>query len=290
MNEAKLGRILENAARLAGRQVATLGVPDNWKALAELTLASGLRTLAAEKFPMMQRLEFRRYRPTWEAGSAFGINQECWYDERYWRRTAVTGSDAPGVGTDWKELKDEEVWAFINWEQPWENTIIDRAGVDMNAFAYEADPKYNPHATPLKVVGMFEFGIELQAPAPKGVWIRFVPVYPKLCFTEWVTGTAYEAGDTVYRTETKDVYECLEDIPEDKRDIAPENDIQGFWTPIRISSDFEDYLTRLIAADLLTEDQGKYQTKAAADRELEILKERFHDGNGDFRVRTGRFI
>lgn len=34
MKSVKLGKILENAARLAGRQTSVMGVPDNWRALA----------------------------------------------------------------------------------------------------------------------------------------------------------------------------------------------------------------------------------------------------------------
>ena len=61
------------------------------------------------------------------------------------------------------------------------------------------------------------------------------------------------------------------------------------WRNQTIRSEFAAYLTRLVAADLMTEDQGKYQTRAAADAELERLIERYHEGNGETRVRTGRF-
>ena len=58
MKTARLGTILENAARLAGRQTAVMGVPDNWRALAALSMNEGLRKIASEKFPMMRRVEF----------------------------------------------------------------------------------------------------------------------------------------------------------------------------------------------------------------------------------------
>ena len=60
--------------------------------------------------------------------------------------------------------------------------------------------------------------------------------------------------------------------------------------PLRISDTFESFLTRLVAVDFLTEDQGKYQTRAAADKEFDDLCERYHEGNGECRVRTGRFM
>jgi hypothetical protein len=56
-----------------------------------------------------------------------------------------------------------------------------------------------------------------------------------------------------------------------------------------VRREFQTYLTRLVAADLMTEDQGKYQTRAAADRELDVLRERYHDGNGASRARVGSY-
>ena len=290
MNEIRLGRIFENACRLAGRDPLDIAPPTGWAVLAGMTLAAGIRTLAAEKFPMMQRIEFRRFRPTWSRSVTYSLAQEVWYDDAYWRLDDTTASGEPGVAAGWTKLRPGEVWAFINWEQPWENTIIDPAGVDMNDFAYAADPKYNPHATPVKSVGMYEYGIELDArTAPPGVWVKFVPEYPQIGFTEWVSGTMYSAGDVVYRTATKDVYCCQKNIEEEVSDVQPEGDEFGFWTPVRIRGEFEPYLTRLLAADLMTEDQAKSMTRAAADRELEILRERHHEGNGEVRIRTGRF-
>ena len=41
MNEIKFGTILENAARLAGRDPATLPIPSGWKVLAGMAIESG---------------------------------------------------------------------------------------------------------------------------------------------------------------------------------------------------------------------------------------------------------
>ena len=51
----------------------------------------------------------------------------------------------------------------------------------------------------------------------------------------------------------------------------------------------EEYLVQLVAAALMTEDQGKYQTQAAADRAFDELVERYGQGAGERKVRTGRF-
>lgn len=290
MRVVKLGTILENAARLAGRQVSMLGVPENWRALAALSFNDGLRKIAAEKFPMMQRVEFRRFRPTWEPDFLWTKGQECWWNGDYWRLEAEDGGsavapDQPNSG--WRILKMNEVCAFIEWEQPWELTVIDKAAVDVNRFAYESDPKQHPEAAPLKVVGLNELGVTLQAPAPKGVYCMFTPKHPNVNFIEWDGANAYEPGDVVYLTATKDCYQAMAHVEAGGSSPAADPDN---WDPLRISDTFENFLTRHVAVDFLTEDQGKYQTSAAADKEFEEICARYHEGNGECRVRTGRFM
>ena len=255
MRTAKLGTILENAARLAGRQVSMMSIPDNWRALAALAVNDGMRRISAEKFPMMRRVEFRRYRPTWTTNLGWTVGQECWYDGEYWRLESETPSGTPlDIDSGWRLLAMPEVAAFIEWEQPWEPIAIDRGSVDFTRFAYTADPRQNPLAAPLKATGMSDLGVLIEAPAPKGVYIMFAPRFPN------VNGGSSPSADTEK------------------------------WQPLRVPDVFEGYLTRLAAADLLTEDQGKHQTRAAADREFEELCERYHEGNGEGRVRTGSFI
>ena len=181
----------------------------------------------------------------------------------------------------------EDVVAFVAWDQPWENTVIDRAGVDSTRFAYVADPKYNPEATPLRIARVTAFGIELAAPAPKGVWCRFVAELPQISYVEWSQQSAYEPGDVAYISATKEAYLCLE--AQSAGSAAP-NESQGTWMPVRIPGEFQPYLTRLVAADLQTLDQGKAQTMQQAEAEFERLCEFYHEGNGETRVRRGRFM
>lgn len=289
MHDAKLGMILENAARLAGRDPATVPIPEGWKVLAGMSLAEGLNTLAAEKFPLMQRVEFRRYRPDWNANQHYSRGMEVWHSTRYWRLEDASDQGEPGVADGWDPLDACEVAAFVAFDQPWEQTVMQSFGVDTTRFAYKVDPRYNPDATPIGGCRLCDLGVLIPPPAPEGVFVKFIPEYPAVSFEEWVSGTQYDAGTAVYRPTTRDVWQCVEDIPAASAEVAPESDTSGKWRPLRVRGEFAAYLTRLIAADLLTEDQGKYQTKAAADAELERLIERYHEGNGETRVRTGRF-
>ncbi len=282
MTKVKLGIILEDAARLAGRDSTFNPIPLGWKVLAAMSLNAGIRDLAAEKFPMMQRVEFRRYRPDWRQGVGYRAGNEVWYKTDYYRAQKSTAANPDG-SEDWKKLEDGDVAAFIEFAQPWENTIIDPGGLDYTAFAYQADPRYNPAATPISGCAMSSLGVLIPSPAPKGVWVKFVPEFPAVSFSDWAEGTEYAPGDVVYLESEKEVYQALKattDKPSAESDA---------WQSVRINREFQTYLTRLVAADFLTEDQGKYQTRAAAASELETLHERYIHGIGSRRAKVGRF-
>ena len=294
MHDAKLGTILENACRLAGRDADTVGIPAGWKVLAGMAIEAGLNALAAEKFPQMQRVEFRRYRPNWNDKITYVVGQEVWHNGKYWQLVdgpSILGAGAPGEdGSGWKGLQPGEVARFIAFDQPWEQVVMQSFGVDTTRFAYVADPRYNPNAAPIGGCRLCELGVLLPGDAPDGVFVKFIPEYPHVDFTDWTSGTFYRAGDTVYCAPAHEVFQAVVDVPNAEiAQVAPESDESGLWRPIRVRGEFAAYLTRLVAADLLTEDQGKYQTRAAADAELERLIERYHEGNGETRVRTGRF-
>lgn len=283
MVDVKAGTILENAARIAGRDVGVLGIPDSWMALAAMPINSGLKRIIAEKLPMMQRVELRRYRPTWSSTGGYATGNEVWHDGDYYR---LVGSPAgtPGVAAGWKKLEMTELNAFVAWEQPWENTVIDRAGVDVARFAYTSDPKYSPMATPLKDVSMNAFGIQLSAPAPKEIYCKFIPEYPVLRFDSWSAGT-YSAGSVVYSSTTKDCYLAIQSNSEN-----PATSTSGVWKAVRIPGEFEHYLTQLVASYLQTLDQAKQQSVGYAEAEFNRICELYHEGNGETQVRRGRFI
>lgn len=283
MVEVKAGTILENAARIAGRDVGVLGIPDSWMALAAMPINSGMKRIIAEKLPMMQRVELRRYRPTWSATAGYAMGNEVWHQGDYYRLVGAPAGE-PGVSDGWKKLDMSEISAFIAWEQPWENTTIDRAGVDVGRFAYVSDPKYSPMATPLKDLSMTSFGVVLSAPAPKEVYCKFVPEYPVFRFDRWTAGV-HAAGSVVYSGETKDCYLSLRETDED-----PVTSTSGVWVPVRIPGEFEHYLTQLVASYLQTLDQAKQQSLGYAEAEFARICELYHEGNGETRIRRGRFM
>ena len=291
--EIQLGNILENACAMAGYDTQYQTPPARWRVMAAAAVNEGLRRIHAEKFPALRRIEFRRYRPTWSVVSdSWLVGQECWHNGRYWRLESGDGTDEPALPTTnyqlpttWRELKMEEVAAFVAFDQPWEAVEIDPGGVVKDAFAYESDPKYHPEAAPIAGCNWFEDGVSLPAPAPPGVFVRFVPKAPRVSFMEWAADRAWARGAGCYVSGDRDCYVALSDIA--AGGDAPS--ANASWRRIRVRDEFENYLTELAAANLQSEDQGRYQTKAAAESEFADLQARFAEGTGDSRIRCGRF-
>ena len=136
MQDVKFGQILENACRLAGRNPSVMDIPADWKVLAGMAIESGIHAIAAEKFPLMQRVEFRRYRPDWADGQHYSRKMEVWHGERYWRLEDASAQGEPGVADGWDPLEMSEVAAFIAFDQPWENTVMQSFGVDTTRFTF----------------------------------------------------------------------------------------------------------------------------------------------------------
>lgn len=286
--EIKAGTILENACRLAGFDPGISSIPERWRVMCAFAVNNGYRKLHAEKFPQLRRVEFRHYRPTWSAETAWKVGNECWHEatKRYWRLEGENGSQEPGSeNAQWRKLEMNEVSAFIAFDQPWEATVMDPAGVDRNAFAYTKDPKYSPDATPIGGCGWFHEGVLLPAPAPEGVFVRFIPKAPRFSFTEWDAERAYTAGAVVYVASEQECYMALEEMP--NGGVQPNGNAS--WERLRIREEWEEYLTLLAAAAIMSEDQGKYQTQAEAERELRNLQDTYNDFAGEAEVEMGSY-
>ena len=286
--DIKAGIALENAVRMAGFDPSLMAVPVNWRMLAAMAVNAGLAQIVAERFPQMRRVEYRRYRPTWTTAADWCEMQECYWDGAYWRlesAAAGAGLEVPGAGSAWRRLKMEEVAAFIEWEQPWEETAIEPGGVDVQEFAYAADPKYCPDAAPLKGCRMSEMGVSIPAPAPVGVFVKFIPQPCEITFTEWDPESDYAAGDLVYVTAQK---ECYLATGVATRGVQPLADTEH-WQPVRVASTWTKYLTLLAASEIQTAEQGRYQTQGAAESELQSLRERFLDFGGENDTEVGGY-
>ncbi len=286
--EIELGVILEDAMRLTGYEPSVMAIPQQWRALAAMQLKTGIRNLVREKFKMMQRVELRRFRPDWDAATSYRVGNEVWFAEEYWRALRDGKGDTPGAdASSWEVVPMNRLKAFISFAQPWEGIEMNPAGVDARAFAYAQDPRIYPHVPPIDGCDVNELGVLLPNDGPKEVYVKFVPVLPNLSFAEWDSALSYSQGRCVYCADTKDVYVAVATV---SANVSPVNDDGSHWRAVRVAAEFHTYLALLISAALKTEDQGKYQTQAQAESELEVLRETYHEGMGDARLRIGSFV
>ena len=61
------------------------------------------------------------------------------------------------------------------------------------------------------------------------------------------------------------------------------------WIPVRLSTTWVKYFTLLAASEVQTAEQGRYQTQAAAESEMDRLKERFLDFGGENDAEMGGY-
>ena len=148
-----------------------------------------------------------------------------------------------------------------------------------------ADPKYCPDAAPIKGCRMSEMGVSIPAPAPVGVFVRFIPQPCEITFTEWSAEDEYAAGDLAYMTDRK---ECYMATGAATRGVNPAADGAN-WIPVRLSSTWIKYFTLLAASEIQTAEQGRYQTQAAAENEMQSLRERFLDFGGENDAEMGGY-
>lgn len=243
------------------------------------------------RWPQVLKVEQRTYRPPFELAASYNTAWQVWEPVTglYWESLEDnnTGNQPPATGVadaHWKPA--EEMTRYIQFEQPWEATAIDEDGVELGDFAYLDDPVGNPAAR--RVAGCMQIEDCVVMPAgttvPDNPWIRFKPVSPRFALELWSAGTAYGAGELVYLESTRECYVATAATTGD--DPAESG---GPWSVVGFPAMFEDYVVLAVTAECQSEDEGKYETRAAAEEELArvVHKKTAKSGQGGV-VRIGR--
>lgn len=274
--------IYDRAGQLADSVIRAIGFSPEAFTLTEqdrsvLTDAANeaLRTAwARQKWPLLMRVEPRRYRPTWAVGTAYAAGQEVWHGTAYWICLKADTGTEPGT--------DAAVWGapatfipFIQLEQPWETWPIDDNGFDLAAFAWEEDPRLNPGLQPIAGCTVWMDSIVLPQDAPDLVYIRFMPRCPQLDFTEWSATTPYDAGDVRYHTASGRCWGAVRD----NTGVVPGTS-DADWTEIGVPRFMSKYIRQVILAQWRTEDAGRYQSEGAAARALEEMERECFERSG----------
>jgi hypothetical protein len=242
-------------------------------------------------WPQLMAYEQRTYRPPYQAEVSYNIGHQVWDEttEMYWESLEDNnvGNTPPAskiADTHWKPA--EEMKRYIQFEQPWESVAIDEDGVDVNAFAYRETPIGNPSARPVVGCRRIEDCVMLPdaAVTPDKPWVRFKPQAPRFALELWAVGTAYAAGELVYLEATRECYIATAATTGDDPSASGSP-----WAPVGFPDMFQDYVVLAVTAELQSDDEGKYTTRALAEEELERLvhKKTARAGEGG-RVFVGR--
>lgn len=271
----KAGRLVDSVIRAIGFSPEAFTLTDQDRSVFTDAANEALRTAwARQKWPLLMRVEPRRYRPDWDVDTAYKAGQEVWHDTAYWVLLVDNTGTEPGT--------DATVWGvpasfipFIQLEQPWETWPIDDNGFDLQAFAWEKDPRLNPGLAPIAGCSIWMASIVLPQGVPDQVYIRFMPRCPQLDFTEWVSTTPYDAGDVCYHTASGRCWGAVQD----NTGVVPGTSNDD-WTEIGVPRFMSKYIRQVILAQWRTEDAGRYQSEGVAARALEEMERECFESAG----------
>ncbi len=233
-----------------------------------------------QKWPQLMRIEPRRFRPDWSAATAYTAGQEVWHaaTEAYWKcLVANTGETPAEGGTYWEQ--PEEFIPFIQLDQPWEEFRIDDTGADLNAFAWEKDPRLNPGLAPIAGLTWWMDSIVFPQGVPNEVYVRFMPPCPRITFEEWAAGTSYVTGETAYRTAVGRSYVALADTTGETPEATPAK-----WAEVRVPEFMSAYVRAYVLSQWLTVAEGRYEQEGRAEKKLQQMEQQMFEragGDGD---------
>jgi len=237
---------------------------------------------AEQKWPQMIRTEQRQFRPDWDESILYSAGMGVLHENKYYDAVVDNSSVVPGT--------DEQTWAepvemsmFVQFEQPWEGVLMDATGIDLNRFAYLTDPRLRPNTPSIRGCKFWMESVLLPRVDQTKVWCRFIPRRERFDLTEWADDESYERGDVRFRTITGDCYRALEEV--EAAEEPPETNTK--WLRIRIPEFMQKFVKLSVAADEMSEESGRYRTKAAAENELIRMSDTIIDGSGDNEVEFG---
>lgn len=274
----RVGLIADGVIRARDWNPATFTLTGSTRELFTQAAQDALAEAWSRKWPQLKRVEPRRFRPAWDTDQAYAVGHEVWHaaTEAYWKCLVAHSGQVPAVGSAYWEQPEEFV-PFVQLDQPWEAYRMDDAGVDLNDFAYEEDPRLNPNAAPLHGCAWWMDSVVLPQEAPDQVWVKFWPACPRITFAEWAAGTAYAAGETAYRTLNGRCYVALKattgEVPEETT---------GSWSEVQIPEFLGTYVRQFVLSQWLSVSEGRYEMEAKAERTLAKLECRmFERAGGD---------
>lgn len=230
----------------------------------------------AEFWPEIMLVEQRQYRPSYSVSDNYITDDEVWYatTSKYYRslQNNNVGQDPETETTWWEEITSTttDFIAYIDFEQDGE-TII--GAVDTEDCLFDKDPRIYRNAGRVRNIHLLGNKILVEDPSiPSQPWLRFRPRPPEFSLTAWSAITAYSIGDLCYLDSTGETFKAL--ISNTNKNPSTNT---TDWEPIPFPVFLRPYVIHAVAADRLTEEEGRFKEEARAGKILETLQEQLID-------------
>lgn len=275
MEYVKLGTLSDGAIRARGWEPSAYTLSAGTRNTFEEAVNEAVRKAwGFQKWPELMRVEKRRFRPTWDAGTAYEAGQEVFYGTQYWRGTLENNlGNTPVRGSAFWETPDDFI-PFVELGQWWETNEIWEEGVDLDAFAYRVDPRVNPDAA----AGRCRFW-QGSVVLPKEweltyAWCRFMPKAPRFSFVPYSASTAYASNDVCY-----DAGSCWRSL---RAQTGTEPGASSTtWEEVRLPEMFAQYVRTYLLSQWLTASEGRYELEGKAQNILNDVATQHFERSGE---------
>jgi hypothetical protein len=198
------------------------------------------------------------------AATTYAVGDQVFYPTTnlYYQCIAASTGNLPTATAYWGPLTP---WVRrIDFDQSWESTEID--DLDLEFGAFETDPRMYGGAGRLTGLTLDETGVLFyDDDTPTRPWLQYRTRPPQFTRTDVVGGTSYAADAVVYYPTTGQCYVC---IAATTGSTCPST---TYWALQEVPEFLREFAVREAAAQLLSEDEGRYRAAALAEDELERL-------------------
>ena len=285
MNEIPVRTVFRSIQRLRGYDPDTAGFTAAQKAVvAELVNETALKFWWMEWWPELMSVDRRQYRPTYDADENYAADDEVFFedsngDENYYvsLKDGNTGQD-PETETTWWEVVGDSFVRSISFTQDDETAV---GAVDVKNCIYDRNPQVYPDTAAYPNIYLYQSNIIVRtSTAPVRPWLRFRIVPREYSWTDWATGSYYAIGDLVYQDKSGTTT-----VGQTFKAIRANNGQQPYthtsdWEPIDFPAFMLRYVRHAVAAEQLSEDEGRDKSKGKAEDELENLQDAIMDSQG----------
>jgi len=267
-----LKRVLEAIQRARGFDPTSVTLTSaEQQQYTDIVNEAGKRAWRAEFWPSLLAVGRRQFRPTYDATISYATDNEVYYQEHYYRSLSNANiGNTPAAGSAyWSQDPDDMIY-YIEFEQYWETDKIE--AVHFPTCATEDNPLTTPNAKLITGIRQWERTILFTETSdlPKRPYIRYRTPWPEQSAVAWAVGTAYTAGERVYRATTGYTYVAIAATtgatPEDAGSAA-------IWVPVGFPEMFLEYVRLYAKSELAADDEGKFKSRAQAEDELDNLRE-----------------